>query len=72
MDSHYRETLDQPIPALEGKTPRQAARSISGRKKVMEWLKYLENASAKNIGSPMSDYDFGWMWHELGVGDERQ
>ncbi|KDB04031.1 hypothetical protein U879_08935 [Defluviimonas sp. 20V17] len=38
----------------------------------MEWLKYLENASAKNIGSPMADYDFGWMWDELGLGDKRQ
>ena len=34
MDRHYRATLDQPVPALGGKTPRQAVRSAAGRKKV--------------------------------------
>lgn len=72
LDRHYRETLDQPLPALDGKTPRKAVRSAAGRTKVVEWLKYLENASAKNIGSPMADYDFGWMWDVLGLGDKRQ
>jgi len=72
LDRHYHETLDQPVPALAGKTPRQAVRSPSGRKKVVEWLKYVENASTKNIGTPMAEYDFGWMWDELGLGDERQ
>jgi hypothetical protein len=33
------------------------------------WLKYLENgaASQKAAGDPMGDYDFGWMWAELGA-----
>lgn len=72
LDRHYRETLDQPLPALDDKTPRKAVRTAAGRKKVVEWLKYLENASAKKVGSPMADYDFGWMWDELGLGDMRQ
>ncbi len=72
LDRHYRETLDQPIPALGGKTPRQAVRNATGRKKVVEWLKLLENSSAKNTGTPMADYDFSWMWDELGVAEERR
>ena len=72
LDRHYRETLDQPIPALGDKTPREAVRSATGRKKVVEWLKYLENRSAKAEGTPMAEYDFRWMWEELGVLDERR
>ena len=36
MDRHYRETLDQPIPALKGKTPRQAVKTAAGRKLVVD------------------------------------
>lgn len=71
MDSHYRETLDKPLPTLGGKTPRQAVRSAAGRKKVVEWLKLLENRSAGRQDTPMAEYDFGWMWEELGVMAER-
>lgn len=48
MDQHYFETLKQPLPMLDGKSPRQAIRTAAGRKKVVEWLKMLENRSARN------------------------
>ena len=72
LDNHYRAVLDQPIPALGNKTPRQSARSSVGRKKVVEWLKHLENGSARQPGTPMADYDFSWMWEELGLSSERR
>ncbi|EJL56631.1 hypothetical protein PMI09_01750 [Rhizobium sp. CF122] len=74
MDRQYRETLDQPVGMLGNKTPRQAAKSASGRHKVAEWLKYLENQSLKqpDAADPMATYSFEWMWHELGVLDLRQ
>ncbi|WP_299668634.1 hypothetical protein [uncultured Ruegeria sp.] len=72
LDHHYRDTLDQPIPALDGKTPRQAARSTAGRKNVIDWLKTIENRSARQTGSPVADYDFSWMWDELGLSDYRK
>ncbi|MGG7519442.1 hypothetical protein ACQ3G6_16300 [Allorhizobium undicola] len=74
MDRQYRETLDQPVGMLGNKTPRQAAKSAAGRKKVAEWLKYLENQSSRqpNPADPMATYSFEWMWHELGVIDLRQ
>lgn len=66
LDQHYRRCLDAPIPALDGKSPRQCVRSKKGREQVIEWLKYLENhelhRAAKEGASP---YDFGWMWEEL-------
>ncbi|WP_342418299.1 hypothetical protein [Rhizobium sullae] len=74
MDRQYRETLDQPVGMLGNKTPRQAAKSASGRQQVADWLKYLENQSAKrpNSADPMATYSFEWMWHELDVIDLRQ
>ena len=67
LDQHYRETLDAPIPALGGKSPRQAVRTAAGRAKVIDWLKLLENHSAKHDDGPIAEYDFGWMWAELGL-----
>jgi hypothetical protein len=72
MDRHYRDTLDQPIPALGGKTPRQAARSVAGRTKVVEWLKLIENRSAGHPDTVMREYDFSWMWDELGLPEHRR
>ena len=69
LDKHYRAQLDLPVPMLGNISPRDAARSASGRKKLVEWLKYLENGPAipQAAGNPVGNYDFGWMWAELGV-----
>jgi hypothetical protein len=72
MDNHYREALDAPLPALSGKSPRQAVRSAVGRAKVIEWLKLLENRSARHDDRPIAEYDFGWMWAELGLQEYRK
>jgi hypothetical protein len=74
MDQHYREALDLPIPALDNQTPRQAAKSAKGRTKVVQWLKQIENRSAqsKKDGDPMTNYDFAWLWAELGVSELRK
>ena len=72
LDRHYRETLDAPIPALGGKSPRAATRTAAGRKQVVEWLKYLENGSARHADGPIAGYDFGWMWEELGLAELRR
>ena len=72
MDKHYRETLDAPIPALGGKSPRQAVRTVAGRDKVIDWLKMLENRSAGHGEGPIAEYDFGWMWGELGLEEYRK
>ncbi len=72
LDKHYRETLDAPIPALGGKSPRQAVRTPAGREMVIEWLKMLENRSAGHGEGPIAEYDFGWMWVELGLQEHRK
>ena len=40
---HYRSWADRPIPALRGKTPREAVRSREGRQAVDALLKDIEN-----------------------------
>jgi uncharacterized protein (DUF2384 family) len=66
LDQHYRQCLDEPIPALDDKTPRQCARSNKGREKVIEWLKHLENNELRRAASEgQTPYDSRWMWDEL-------
>ncbi len=45
-DRHYATWLNDPIPALDGKTPREAARTKSGREKLDALLKDLEITEA--------------------------
>ena len=66
LDQHYRQCLDEPIPALDNKTPRQKVRSKKGREKVIEWLKYLENNELhRATDQGQEPYDSSWMWEEL-------
>lgn len=69
MERHYRQVLDEAVPALGDVTPRQAARTVNGREKLVAWLKSLENNAAKAGDGQrgLAAYDFTWMWHELGV-----
>lgn len=68
LDRHYRETLDQPVPALGNKTPRQAVKSAKGRQAAIDWLKGIESRSGSVGGDQMTrPYDFAWIWAELGI-----
>ena len=72
LDQHYRQCLDEPIPALDNKTPRQCTRSKMGREKVIEWLKYLENNELHRAADQGQEpYDSSWMWDELKVAKYR-
>jgi hypothetical protein len=73
LDRHYHAVLDEPIDMLGGKTPRACARTRLGREKVAGWLKLLESHSSRvRPEDPISSYDFGWMWTELGIADLRR
>ena len=66
LDDHYRHTLDNPIPALGNKTPRQAASTKKGRHQVIDWLKLLENMEYRRAAQQGQEpYDTTWIWHEL-------
>lgn len=74
LDKQYRAVLDEPVPMLGDRTPRQAARTPAGREKLVTWLKFLENRSGSQTDptDPMATYDFGWLWRELGVENLRR
>lgn len=74
MDRHYRNLIDQPIPVLGNKSPRAAAKTAKGRTKVVDWLKTLENHTAKSgdHNDEMASYSFNWLWSELGLNDLRR
>jgi hypothetical protein len=74
LDQHYRDILDQPAPFLGNKSPRAAVRTAKGRAKVVDWLKMIENHSAKSAGrtDEITTDDFGWLWTELGLNNLRR
>lgn len=66
IDAHYRQALDQPIPMLDGKTPRQAVKTPAGREQVLYWLKQLENTEGHRAAQQgQQPYDTEWIWREL-------
>jgi hypothetical protein len=66
-ERHYRGWLDEPLPALDGRTPREAAGLKSARPKVIALLKDMENHSTRERLEGRTAYDFGWMWGELEI-----
>lgn len=67
MDRHYRKWLDEPIPALDGATPRQAAASRTLRAKLRDLLREMDHRyeRAQRQGGPA--YNSAWIRQELGV-----
>ncbi len=71
-DAHYRRTLDEPVPMLGNRTPRECARSKQGRRRLASWIKDIENGELRQAADQqVTPYDVTWMWHELGIEDER-
>jgi hypothetical protein len=63
-----REWLDQPSPALDGMTPRQAAQESAMRLSLTDLLKGLENTDERlSRESGASALDYRWLWQELGI-----
>jgi len=62
---YYTDWLDQPIPMLGGKTPRQAVRTARGREQVDALLKTIENGEARL--APGARLDLRPMRRELGL-----
>jgi hypothetical protein len=51
----YARWVDEPIPALGGKTPRQAIRTKAGREHVDVLLKGIEHTESRQAGGPQVD-----------------
>jgi hypothetical protein len=62
-DEHYADWADQSIPALQGRTPRQAVQTKAGRDQVNVLLKDCENREARMPEE--QQYDFSRVRSEL-------
>ena len=62
---HYAEWIDIPVPALGNVTPREAARSVDGRRRLETLLG--EMALMESRGDPETAYDFGGLRKALGL-----
>lgn len=71
-EQHYRRTLDDKLPVLGNRTPRQCARDPKRRAQVIAWLKDIENGEQRQArASGQPPFDVRWMWRELGVEEPR-
>ncbi len=67
LERHYRAWTDEPVPALDGKTPRAAAKDRALRPRLVDLIHQIENVSV--LGStPRQAFDCGWLRKELGIG----
>lgn len=67
MAEHYRKWPDTPLPALGGKTPRQAVATAEGRAQVAELLKLFENGEERNRREGRAWFDVSELKAELRI-----
>ncbi len=67
-EQHYTDWLDEPIPALRGATPREAARSPGHRRALAVLLKEIEHGESTLPAAER--FDVGILRERLGIGDE--
>lgn len=69
-ENYYRKWLDEEIPALDGMTPREAARMPELRKETESLIRGLEGMYQESLRTGEVAYDPSWMWAELALVDE--
>jgi hypothetical protein len=67
MAEHYRTWPDTPLPALGGKTPRQAVETPEGRSQVAELLKFIENGEERKRRAGEAWFDVSGLKAELQI-----
>jgi hypothetical protein len=64
----YANWADEPIPALGGKTPRQAIEAPSGLERVKGLLRSYENDEAEMASSQgRRSISYQFLWNRLGI-----
>ena len=66
---HYRGWIEEPVPALNDHTPREAAKSERLRPQLIRLLKDLEHLYCRSLELGQPAYDPSWMWDELDLAD---
>jgi hypothetical protein len=70
MEEHWKNWYDQPIPALKGKTPRQAAKTKEGRERLEVLLTEYETRDRKSAKGNLLRPDIDVLRRELGLNRE--
>lgn len=67
-ERHYRQFIDSPVPMLENKTPRQAAKNKRLRPKLIDLMKlHIQGIEKRNREDPCLSLDIEWVLDELGL-----
>lgn len=66
-ERHYRDWPDRPLPALGGRTPREAAGLAELRPTLVALLKDFESRAERQRREGRTAYDFRRLWGELGL-----
>jgi len=69
QERHYRDWLDIGVPALDGLTPRDAARQPAMKARLASLLRGLDEIYADCLRQGRPAWDPSWMWEELGLRD---
>ena len=67
-EQHYRQFIDSPVPMLDSKTPRQAARDKKLRPKLIDLMKlHLHGIEQRNWMDNCLNLNLDWVLDELGL-----
>jgi hypothetical protein len=64
---HYHAWVDEAVPALDGRTPREAARNPRTRAQVEDLIRGMEGLYERALKEGQPAYDPSWMRDELGL-----
>jgi hypothetical protein len=70
LNQHYARWPDDKLPALGGKSARQAVKTAAGRQEVIDLLRMMENAGEHKTTGGVPAYDFNIIRRELGLPEE--
>ena len=70
MDDIRMRWADEEVPALGGRTPRQAVRTEAGRREVVQLINDFENME-RRAPNPQLTFDYNRLRRELGLEEER-
>ena len=70
LERHYDAWIDQQLPALDGKTPRQASKTVSGRQQLTGLIREMEYADSQQRGAGHLPYDWNKLRRRLGLASE--
>ena len=70
MRRHYEDWVDHPLPALDGKTPREAAKDPRSRRMLIDLLREMEYMDQRGSHPGYGPFDWNKVRRRLGLAEE--